>query len=254
MNIAFCATRNLYKNLAITITSLIKHNNKHIKSIYLIIEDDEYSYFKDDRIKVYNINKLNLEFESTSPNTNKYYTYMSLIRIYLPIILHNEDKVISMDCDMVVNGDLFEVWNWDLGNNYVAAVPEYRKVQPAIYNNYQFNWPYVNVGFTIMNLKLMRETHIVDALISLVNSVDLKWADQDAINMLCKDHIMLLPYKYNTCPYTGMSEHPIIVHGTPNKPWDGRVDNYITPMWEYFKEIYNNEYSIATCGENTSNE
>lgn len=93
-----------------------------------------------------------------------------------------------------------------------------------------------------MNLELMRKHHIVDQVISLMNIIPLKWADQDALNMICKNHILILPHKYNSTIFTGMAEFPIIIHGTPIKPWTDKKDNYIKPIYDYFKEVYVNEY------------
>ena len=126
MKICFCATENLYEKLAIVITSLL-HYNPNIETIYLCLEHDEWSYIKDERIKVINISKLNLDISKTNPNLKRSCTYMSLVRAYLPIILKDEDKVISADCDIIFNGNIEEAWNWNLNGNYAAAVPEWKK-------------------------------------------------------------------------------------------------------------------------------
>ena len=105
MKICFCATENLYEKLAIVITSLL-HYNPNIETIYLCLEHDEWSYIKDERIKVINVSKLNLDISKTNPNLKRSCTYMSLVRAYLPIILKDEDKVISADCDIIFNGNI----------------------------------------------------------------------------------------------------------------------------------------------------
>ena len=158
IKVCFCATRNLYNRLAIVITSLWAYNPNTI--VYLCIEDDYFLPIQDDRIKVTNVLKQNLDILSTNPNLKRFCTYMSLIRNYLPLILKDEDKVISIDCDVVFNGSLEDVWNWDLRDNYVAAVPEFNKQLDE--ETMRYNDPYINAGFVIMNLKLMREHHIVE--------------------------------------------------------------------------------------------
>mgnify|MGYP002624214054 CR=1 FL=1 len=174
MKICFCATANLYDKLAVVITSLL-HYNPNVEKIYLCLENDEWPYIEDKRIEVINVSKLKLDFSETNPNLQRFCTYMSLVRAYLPIILKDEDKIISVDCDVIFNGNLEEVWNWDLRDNYVAAVPEWKKSFEI--DATKCNFPYVNVGFTIMNLKLMREHHIVEQMSDLMNVVDLNWPD-----------------------------------------------------------------------------
>jgi len=246
MKICFCATENLYEKLAIVITSLL-HYNPNIETIYLCLEHDEWSYIKDNRIKVINVSKLNLDISKTNPNLKRFCTYMSLVRAYLPIILKDEDKVISADCDIIFNGNIEEAWNWNLNGNYAAAVPEWKKSFDI--DTTKCNFPYVNVGFTVMNLKLMREDHIAELMSDLMNVVDLGWPDQDALNIICKDHISLLPYKYNSNYYTGISETPIIIHGTPIKPWI--PDGPYWSIWQHYEEMYKNEYSTKAGGKNS---
>ena len=85
---------------------------------------------------------------------------MSLIRNYLPLILKDEDKVISIDCDVVFNGSLEEVWAWDLRDNYIAAVPEFNKQLDE--ETMRYNDPYINAGFVIMNLNLILPKNVMD--------------------------------------------------------------------------------------------
>lgn len=244
MKICFCATENLYDKLAIVITSLL-HFNPDVETIYLCLEHDEWPYIKDDRIKVINISKLDLDISPLNPNLNRACTYMSLIRAYLPIILTDEDRIISSDCDVLFNGSIRPVWEWDLRGNYAAATPEWRK---SLSNELiGYNIPYVNVGFTLMDLKAMREHHIVDQMIDLMNVVSLGWPDQDALNIICRDHISLLPYKYNSNIFTGIAKFPIVIHGTPIKPWT--PDSEFSGIWQHYKEMYMNEYSIENSGE-----
>ena len=245
MKICFCATKNLYYKLAIVITSLL-HYNPSIETIYLIIEDDEWQYIKDKRIKIINIKKLELDISESNPNLKRFCTYMSLMRAYLPLILSNEDKIISSDCDILFNGKLDEIWNWNLNNNYLAAVPEWGKSMEL--GSSTWNFPYVNTGFILMDLKAMREKHIVDQLIDLMNVYPLNWPDQDAFNIVCRNNIELLPYKYNSNIYTGISKTPIIIHGTPVKPWEPNGPYW--KIWQHYEEMYKNEYTIANIGEN----
>ena len=87
-----------------------------------------------------------------------------------------------------------------------------------------------------------------------MNVVPVKWPDQDALNYICRGHIMLLPFKYNSTIFTGIAERPIVIHGTPIKPWDEDETNYILPIWRYYEEMYASEYSTTNSGENLVHE
>ena len=87
-----------------------------------------------------------------------------------------------------------------------------------------------------------------------MNVVPVEWPDQDALNYICRGHIMLLPFKYNSTIFTGIAEEPIVIHGTPIKPWDEDEINYILPIWRYYEEMYASEYSTTNSGENLVHE
>ena len=250
IKVCFCATRNLYDKLAIVLTSLWHHNPDAF--VYLILEDNEFPFFKSPQMKVINITDLDLDIRETNPNLNTQCTYMTLIRAYLPLILFDEPKVISIDCDMIINGDLEGVWNWDMRENYIACVPEYSKhfldMEP------KYNDPYVNTGFIIMDLDLMRKHHISELISDLLNVRYLPKAEQDAFNYLCKDKIMLLPQIYNSTIYTGIVLKPIIFHGTPTKPWENKESNFLYPVWQYYEEMYERVYLAIDSGEDSSEE
>ena len=54
-----------------------------------------------------------------------HFSVASLFRLLLPRLLPPSlDKVIYLDCDMVIRRDLGELWDLDLGNAYLLAVPE----------------------------------------------------------------------------------------------------------------------------------
>jgi len=251
IKVCFCATRNLYDKLAITLTSLWHHNPDAF--VYLILEDSEFPYFKSSQLKVINVADLNLDVRDTNPNLRRFCTYMSLIRAYLPVILTDEPKVISCDVDLIFNGNLDDVWSWDMRDNYILATPEFQKTFPNN-NILHFNEPYVNTGVCIMDLDLMRKHHITEQLSDFMNVVSLSWPDQDALNYICKGHIMLLPQTYNSNMYTGMATKPMIFHGTPNKPWDSSENNYLYPVWQYYEEMYKRVYLAIDSGEDSSEE
>lgn len=81
-----------------------------------------------------------------------------------------------------------------------------------------------------------------------MNVYPLNWPDQDAFNIVCRNNIELLPYKYNSNIYTGISKTPIIIHGTPVKPWEPNGPYW--KIWQHYEEMYKNEYTIANIGEN----
>lgn len=69
-------------------------------------------------IKSYEITKDTL---SEFPETGAY-SLACYLRLFAPTLLPDVDKVLYLDCDLIVNGNLDELWNTDLEGYAVAAV------------------------------------------------------------------------------------------------------------------------------------
>ena len=57
----------------------------------------------------------------TLKNIPDYWSVGTLYRLFIPEILKNLDKIIYLDCDIVVNADIAELWNVDIGDNALAG-------------------------------------------------------------------------------------------------------------------------------------
>ena len=96
--------------------------------------------------------------------TRDYYTKTTYFRLFIPNLYPQYDKAIYLDSDIVVLGDIAKLYNEDIGDNLVAAVPDNviqtnkvfqdyveRVVGIATYKNY------FNAGMLLMNLDEMRK-------------------------------------------------------------------------------------------------
>ena len=87
------------------------------------------------------------------------YTEAASLRLLLPELLPELDKILYLDCDIIVRQDLTRLWNeTDLGDNYLAAVYEAAIEGQAERFRALGCDPvkYFNSGFLLMNLKQMR--------------------------------------------------------------------------------------------------
>ena len=194
--------------------------------------------------------------EITLPNEilelvrNDRHTPGTLLRLYLPELLPNVDKVIYLDCDIVVKTDIVELWNTPLIDKYIAACLD----PMASCNTHKWvkyceskNIPkdtYFNAGMIIMNLsKLRLETPPFSAkMISyLKEQKHLLLLDQDMLNWFCHGHYQRLDEKYNVFsarPDALKFIDDCIIHynGSILKPWkiySGKIDD---PYWYYLSK------------------
>ena len=182
------------------------------------------------------------------PVNNKihYADVMMYARLLLPSMLTDLDKVIYLDCDLVVNKDLNDLWDTDVNDVAVAMAPDYN------YNNAKTlrrlgiqGCYYLNSGVIVMNLDYWRKHDIQNKVLTYIvdNRDKIIYPDQDALNVILKDARMELPIIYNVAPYLFYKnienipgdryaeikearESPVIFHYMgPTKPWS--LGNYI---------------------------
>ena len=171
----------------------------------------------------------------------------TLLRLYLPELLPMVDKIIYLDCDIVVQTNIIDLWNIPIDNHYIAACLD------PLSTNIDKKWTnycidkkiprdtYFNAGMIIMNLARLREGHYpfsTQMFEYLRAHQHLKFLDQDMLNWFCKGDYFLLSEKYNI--FSGRSDaldfiDDCIIHynGSVLKPWkiySGKIDD---PYWHY---------------------
>lgn len=144
---------------------------------------------------------------------------MSFARCYLPDILPNIDKILYLDLDLYINQDISALWNIDISNYAISGVIDLNiRNFPLTYID-NLNC-YINSGVLLMNLKYFREHNLVEKLDYLLNHWQLRFPDQDALNIVCQGHIKYLSHKWNSGRPCGIHDEPIIRHCSLVKPWD----------------------------------
>ncbi|MBQ3403200.1 MAG: glycosyltransferase family 8 protein [Synergistaceae bacterium] len=158
------------------------------------------------------------------------YTIGALFRLAIQDIIPLA-KVIYLDCDIVVNMDIRELWDVDLEGKYLAG-----GLDEAVsgQNNLSYEgikcWlngckvsEYINSGVMLMDLEAIRElgdffTTAAQWLMSHLYSAP--YADQEAYNALFPGQIKLLDRKYNRHKdFHGQDISGTIIHNIWTKPW-----------------------------------
>lgn len=129
------------------------------------------------------------------------YSEAASFRLLLPEILTEYEKILYIDCDVVVRNSLAKLYdNTDLGDNLLAAVYE------APIEKQGERWEalgcnpreYFNSGFLIMNLAQMRKEGTSRKLIDGLKTDYLEFPDQDVLNQVCKGRVLALPPIFNS--------------------------------------------------------
>lgn len=168
-------------------------------------------------------------------------------------------KVIYLDCDMIVNCDLHELWDIPIDDHSILVVPDIN-YDSNLYKRlgYPSKKGYFNAGMMVINLKYWRDHDIQQQLFEFVlNNKDLVlYPDQDGLNVVLKDTKKTLPMKYNFMPasyslrYYGtfpeevkekvLNINPKIIHYTSGLPRPWQAQSYGMPFrslwWKYAKK------------------
>ena len=239
--------------LAVALQSLVENSKKEnyylIKILYTNITDEN-----QEKIKKYESENINIEFVCLSYYINKvkdklytrdYYSKTTYFRLFIPDLYPQFDKVLYLDSDIVILSDIADLYNVDMGDNLLAAVPddviqtievfrEYAEkvVGVATYKNY------FNAGILLMNLDELRKFNFQEKFLYLLEKVKFSVAqDQDYLNRLCKGRVKLLENTWDRMPIGGniinRDELHLIHYNLAFKPWHFEDILYKEYFWKY---------------------
>ena len=165
--------------------------------------------------------------------THAYLSIAAYYRLKISTLLPDTDKIIYLDCDVVVNKDLRELFDTELKEYIVAGVKDIN------FRMLRKNPSYVNSGMLLMDLKKIREQNIEKEFLEYTraNIDTIKLGDQEIINTVLNGKIKLLPDRWNvqSSNFTNRSiytNNPWIIHYVgKQKPW--KFGN-----WNYYNEYY----------------
>ncbi|PZO68194.1 MAG: hypothetical protein DI498_00555 [Paracoccus denitrificans] len=171
----------------------------------------------------------------------KHLTRSTYLRLLIPGLFPDEDRVIYMDCDMVVTDNLSALDNAQLADAVVAAVP---CMAPMIDDLAATKCPmgqYVNAGLLVMNLPVWRAEGVAQTCMALLSDPanPLIAEDQSAINIAARSRVRLLEPRFNV--YTdpaafaaveAFPDRPAVLHYVVNgKPWTGPAT--MGQIWQF---------------------
>lgn len=201
----------------------------------------------------------NGSFNSTE--SGSIFTSDSIVKCFAAGFLPQYDKIIYSDVDIIVVGDISEIYDINIEDKYLAGVKnpfmKYSKNELSHLSSEHYEKlkdSYIAGGIWLMNLKKIRQDNIESKIIDICNDKTIikRWPDQDLINIACLGKISFLPLNYISYPYMmyllsdpKFESHyskeelydsiinPKIIHFASEKPWNGAPE-YANLWWTYF--------------------
>ena len=176
-----------------------------------------------------------------------YFTLTIFFRLFIANIFPEYDKGIYIDSDVVVPGDISELYNIDLKQNIIGAcidnsiqsIPQLTKYLEEAVGIPRLE--YINSGVLLMDLKQFREKSFSSHFLKLLNEYhfDSVAPDQDYLNAICNGKILYLNEEWDTMPADGkeMVKNPKLIHyNLFQKPWCYDNIQYADTFWKYAKK------------------
>lgn len=276
MYIAYSTDEKYAKHAYISINSLLDTNKVEEYICFFIVDNKISDATKSvfiDLIQQYNkdgkIRQLKFidfaEFEPYVRNANPCGSISTYGRLFLPT-LQEIDKILYIDCDTVVLGELRGLYEIDLTGYAVGGVQDIVALKIREQVGLKYGDRYINAGVSLMNLKYWRENDGIKRCLDFIEAYDGKvpFEDQGTMNGVFRGHILIVPPKYNVMntmwDYSGRrisaymevenyycneeireaQESPVIVHFTAGfytRPWLDKSNHPMTPVYREYKQL-----------------
>ncbi len=200
---AFCATRNMYPDIAPPVKALLSHSD--VEKIYILAEDDEVGVWLPGLCEIVNVSGQSI-FPQSSPNYENPWSWIVLMRAAYFRLFPDLDRILSLDLDaFCLRRDVSTLWRLPMEHKLLAGVRETSDLSTA-------DFPYYNAGVLVQNLDLLRRSGAGDEVIRALNRRRFQYPEQDALNLVCSGAILELPPEYNAGRGTAPYGAPVIRH------------------------------------------
>ncbi len=257
--IFYACDDNFVKFTVVSISSMIenasKEHNYHIYVLHTDIKEETQATV----LRLQN-ERFTISFENVTPYLDSikekmplrdYYSKTTYYRLFIAEMFPEYDKAIYIDSDTVVNGDISEMYAYDITDYDLGACHEQAMVQEDIYGTYVETClgidrnAYFNAGVLLINCRRFREKHVLDQFMELLGVYNFTVTqDEDYLNVICQDNVFFLPQSWNTEIFGQLPASPdeanVIHYIMVAKPWHFHDCRWGEVFWQYAEktEVY----------------
>lgn len=249
IHVCFSSDKIYAKFLSLAIVSLLSNKQKNdYLCIYVmdggLSEDDKEKLSALKSIADFDLKFINIDskrFKSCPVKNSKYITLAAYYRLLISDFFPELDKIIYLDCDVLVKDSLKDFYETSVDGYYFAAVQDVDAQR--ILERLPLK-EYYNSGVLLLNLEKFRQEKFTEKVFEWIeeNRSLLQLHDQDVLNLYCNGFIKQLPAIWNAQQkYHKKVDGAVVMH------YVGRFkDDFIfAGMREAFKTGYSIELSKA---------
>lgn len=259
IHIVFCVNNQYVPHLGAAMASVLQNNPNtdfsfHILSADLTEESKKQIWKLKTRFLRFDVDYLvpptalfqNLKLTIDHISIETYFRYV------IADLLPDVDKVLYLDADLIVTGDLMPLWQTPLTEGkktYLAAgVPDLwiEKLGYKSSLGFQKEDVYVNAGVLLLNLKKMREQSVSKQFFDMQEKWKdrIRFQDQDIINLTLFGKIKVIDSIYNFTSYHYRKEkskrkQAVVFHFTGSKkPWTRHDTHALKKVYRTYEKIF----------------
>jgi len=207
-----------------------------------------------------------IDFDTSKFMLEQHLTIETYYRFFIPKIFPELERVIYIDGDTVVVGDILQLWNENLNGKIAGVVQEFKTSDLELRMRIlrlKYDWHYFNAGVLLLQLKEFEKLYTLETLHTIIadlykkyKSNNVSWySDEEVLNYLLKgeEYAKFLNVKYNLeslnyyssygqnsrclSEWSNANNSPVVIHYVgPKKPWHLSNDFKFSLLWRlYYK-------------------
>lgn len=243
-DVVFTVDKSFTLPLGVAVTSVLMHN----ENIHIYVFIDEFNPGEKERL-ISTVEKFSVPLTIYYVDASGFKKFPIRgdwsVAVYFrflaaDVLMARCSRMLYVDADVICQGSLDDLFQMDLGEKAIAAVPDPTYLQNKDRDEYSRRIGhsgdgYFNAGIMLLDLQKWQDMNITENAMKMLDDDPEKYVhaqDQDVLNVLFANKVYWLPVKYNTRnnPADTYPADTALIHysGSP-KPW---------------KEFY---YSAASC-------
>lgn len=277
--VVFAADSNYVPQLTTTIYSAMSNANPNRYYDVTVLQKD-IAWENQERMRRFLLGRfknLNLRFADVSreisgydlTTSNAHISIETYYRFLIQKALPFYDKVLYLDSDIVINGDIAQLYDTELGDNLLAAVHDIdyqgnlnmNDGKRLKYTNEKLHmkhpFQYFQAGVLVLNTKEMRKAYSIKQWLDYASDPDFIYNDQDVLNAHCEGRVVFLDWSWNVVhdcanrvanvfsfapndsydAYIASRKDPKIIHYAGfEKPWVKPDCDFAPVYWSYARQ------------------
>ena len=277
--VVFAADNNYVPQLTTTIYSAMSNADPNRYYDVTVLQKD-IAWENQERMRQFLLGRfknMNLRFADVSreisgydlTTSNAHISIETYYRFLIQKALPFYDKVLYLDSDIVINGDIAQLYDTELGDNLLAAVHDIdyqgnlnmndgnrlKYTNEKLHMKHPFQ--YFQAGVLVLNTKEMRKAYSIKQWLDYASDPDFIYNDQDVLNAHCEGRVVFLDWSWNVVhdcanrvanvfsfapndsydAYIASRKDPKIIHYAGfEKPWVKPDCDFAPVYWSYARQ------------------